>query len=134
MIAAEFIKAMTSAMECDEDRVVVMGFSQGAMISHALLLKGLVPLAGIAACSGRLVHELIDDADAAKQNVPADLPVLLTHGTLDELIPIENGHALRDFYQTTPAHLTYVEEPVGHGIGSDGAAALAAWSRQVLDE
>lgn len=130
-IAADFVSNATSNIDCDPARVMVMGFSQGAMLAHALLLQNRIPLAGIAACSGRLVDALFDDPEAAKQNVNAALPVLLTHGTHDELIPIHHGHALRDFYQSTAADTAWVEEPIGHGIGPRGVEGLADWSRKV---
>ena len=90
------------------------------------------PLAGIAACSGRLVDALFEDTDVVRKNVPDGIPVLLTHGTLDELIPVEHGHALRDFYQSTAADLSWIEEPIGHGIGPASAEGLATWSRRAV--
>ena len=129
-IASNFIANATQNIECDASRVMVMGFSQGAMLAHALLLQARVPLAGIAACSGRLVEALFDNPEIAKENVPSELPVLLTHGTLDELIPIGHGHALRDFYATTAADLSWIEEPIGHGIGPGAVEGLAEWSKK----
>jgi phospholipase/carboxylesterase len=135
-IAATFVNEAIETISCDPKRVMVMGFSQGAMLAHSLLLMNMVPLAGIAGCSGRLVEELFEShpgskaAGACGDSIAAGLPVLLTHGTLDDLIPVSNGHALRDLYQRTPAAVTYVEEPIGHGIGPEATEALAAWSRQ----
>jgi predicted esterase len=60
--------------------------------------------------------------------VPAGLPVFLSHGTHDELIPVTSGHELRTFYEThTPANVTWCEEAIGHGIGPQMAAAMRAW-------
>tara|TARA_B100002052_G_C15837325_1_gene578404 strand:- start:601 stop:1281 length:681 start_codon:yes stop_codon:yes gene_type:complete len=132
-VATEFLTQATQSIECDRSRILAMGFSQGAMLAHAILLQARFPLAGIAACSGRLVEALFDDADIARKNVPSGMPVLLTHGSLDDLIPISHGHALRDFYQSTEADLTWVEEPIGHGIGPSSVEALSGWSTQTVD-
>ncbi|MEE2907662.1 MAG: hypothetical protein VX527_07495 [Planctomycetota bacterium] len=133
-IAADFVSNATTNIECDASRVMVMGFSQGAMLAHALLLQNRIPLAGIAACSGRLVDALFDDQEDARKNAAPGLPVLLTHGTHDDLIPIHHGHALRDFYESTPADMTWVEEPIGHGIGPRGIEGLAEWSRKIAGD
>lgn len=132
-IAANFINQQSTATGSPAPGVLVMGFSQGAMISHALLLQQRVKLDGIAACSGRLVEEMFQDGTDNRQSVPENMPILLTHGSLDPLIPIQNGHALRDFYSSTSAQLTWIEEPIGHGIGPRSAEALAAWSTSAVD-
>jgi phospholipase/carboxylesterase len=107
------------------DRTIVLGFSQGAMLGHGLLLKSDVKLAGLAACSGRLVPEVFD---AHPLNVPAEYPVFLSHGTHDDVIPVASGHAIRDAYaKHSSAAITWVEEPVGHGIGPACLDGLRAW-------
>lgn len=133
-IAADFIEQQTAQPGNPCPGVLVMGFSQGAMIAHALLLQEKVKLDGIAACSGRLVEEMFSNADETGPIVPEDMPILLTHGTHDPLIPIQNGHALRDFYSSTQARLTWVEEPIGHGIGPRSTEALSAWSTSAVDQ
>ena len=132
-IAAGFIDTQIRRRETPPPGVLVMGFSQGAMISHALLLQQRVSLDGIAACSGRLVDEMFQGTADHGELIPEGLPVLLTHGSLDPLIPIENGHSLRDFYSSTAASMTWIEEPVGHGIGPRSAEALQAWSTSAVD-
>ncbi|MDP7030391.1 MAG: hypothetical protein QF733_09245 [Phycisphaerales bacterium] len=106
------------------ERAVVLGFSQGAMLGHGLLLHQRVPIGGLAACSGRMIPEVFTD----EATTPEQFPVFLSHGTLDELIPVASGHAIRAFYERdTPAEVTWCEEAVGHGIGPDTAAALRGW-------
>ena len=132
-IASEFIRDLSTKSESPPPGVLAMGFSQGAMISHALLLQGKAELDGIAACSGRLVEGMLTETDDVRDRIAEDLPVLLTHGTLDPLIPIANGHALKELYAETPAQLTWVEEPIGHGIGPRSAEALSMWSTTAVE-
>ena len=111
------------------DRTIVLGFSQGAMLGHGLLLKSHVEMAGLAACSGRLVPEIFDDHPL---NVPADCPVFLSHGTHDDVIPVASGHAIRDAYaEHSSAAITWIEEPVGHGIGPACLNGLKVWFREL---
>jgi phospholipase/carboxylesterase len=106
-------------------RMLLLGFSQGAMLSHALLLKEHLSMDGLAGCSGRLVPEVFDKKPL---DVPAGLPVFLSHGTLDEIIPFQSGQAIRDAYaQHSKADVTWVEEPIGHGIGPSCLASLQTW-------
>ncbi|MBG80175.1 MAG: hypothetical protein CMJ39_05630 [Phycisphaerae bacterium] len=131
-LAATFISNAVEQHDGDPNQVMVMGFSQGAMLAHALLLHARIPLAGIAGFSGRLVPELISDESEARSNVPDGLPVLVAHGSHDDLIPVQNGHAIRDFYESTACNLTWIEEPIGHGIGPNGAEAFQAWTSAFL--
>ena len=131
-LVTTFIQEAVMQHKANSDQVMVMGFSQGAMLAHALLLHARIPLAGIAGFSGRLVPELISNESEARSNVPDGLPVLVAHGSHDDLIPVQNGHALRDFYESTPCHLTWIEEPIGHGIGPAGADAFRTWTSDAL--
>jgi predicted esterase len=93
---------------------VIMGFSQGAMLAHALLLREQLTMLGLAGCSGRMIREFVSDGSSVRQGQP----VFLSHGTYDEVIPVVSGHELRNIYESqTGADVTWSEEPVGHDIG-----------------
>ncbi len=122
-LAAELPLAINEA-GCTVEDTVVLGFIQGAMLGHALLLHEHMPIRGLAACSGRIVQEIFGSGEG----VPAETPVFLSHGTHDDLIPITSGHAIRAFYEeNTPASVSWCEEPVGHGIGPVTLKALRDW-------
>lgn len=103
---------------------VILGFSQGAMLGHAMLLHAGLPIQGLAACSGRMVPELF--TTNTDQQIHA--PVFLSHGTLDEIIPYRSGEEIAAFYrEQTQAAVTWCPEQIGHGIGPAMLAALQQW-------
>jgi phospholipase/carboxylesterase len=115
----------------DPARTYVLGFSQGAMMSLGVLRNAPERLAGVIALSGRNADGLFEaTADAA---TIAGVPLLVAHGTHDDLLPVDNGRAIRDAYQGTSADFTYREFPVGHGVSEDEVALVDAWLREHLD-
>lgn len=64
------------------NRIALVGFSQGAMMSLHVAPRLAEPLAGVVALSGALVGE---------EHLPAEIrsrpPVLLVHGQLDPVVP-----------------------------------------------
>jgi len=104
---------------------IVLGFSQGAMLGHGLALRSGIPMCALAACSGRLVPEVFDERPLS---IPDGFPVFLSHGTHDEIIPVASGHAIRAAYESdSNADVTWVEEPIGHGIGPACTQGLRDW-------
>ncbi|HJO15270.1 MAG TPA: hypothetical protein QF800_00115 [Phycisphaerales bacterium] len=125
--AAMLQDAISTSVQACGGRIedtVVMGFSQGAMLGHAMLLNAKIPMQGLAACSGRMVPELF----GSDSPPPVGTPVFLSHGTLDELIPFSSGQAIATFYnEHTETNVTWCEETVGHGIGPVTVSSLASW-------
>lgn len=81
-LLAEEIAAGTPA-----DRIALLGFSQGCLMSLDAGLRHPRPLAGLVGISG-WVHQperLVDEAPPGAREVP----VLMTHGTWDEVVPID---------------------------------------------
>jgi phospholipase/carboxylesterase len=127
---AVFVGELVDAYSVDPRRVYLMGFSQGAMMSLSLMLSQPEMVAGVVAMSGRLPSELlaeVRDADAF-----AGLPVLVTHGTFDQVLPVENGRAIRDALSKLPVALTYREYPMAHEVSQESLRDVAEWLTQTL--
>ncbi|HEO65903.1 MAG TPA: hypothetical protein ENI73_08545 [Spirochaetes bacterium] len=124
----DFILAM--AKEYNAQDVFLLGFSQGAMVCHAVLLAYPKLLRGVAALSGRASH-LFDKT--YRLDYLKDFPLFVSHGVHDDIIPIDSGRQIRDFYQKTPVNLDYQEYSMGHEINMDCLKDLQRWAKDRLD-
>jgi phospholipase/carboxylesterase len=127
---ARWMDAAPARLGADGHRVFVLGFSQGAMMALGLLQAIPDRLAGVVALSGRFT-EAAFDAPAPVEAV-ARVPLFVGHGTLDDVLPIANGRAVRDALASRVHDLTYREYPVGHGIAPAEERDVAAWLAERL--
>ncbi len=108
----------------DANRLVVAGFSQGAVMSYALGLAAERPLpAAILAFSGFLPTVEGFELDLAGR---ARLPVAIAHGSLDPIIRVDFGREARDRLLAAGADVSYREDPVGHAITQAGLTQAQA--------
>lgn len=105
-------------------RVVLGGFSQGAVMSLALGLgRGRPRPAAIVAFSG-----FVPTVDGWEPDLAPPLPpVSVFHGSLDPVIDVSFGRAAKDLLEGAGADVVYHESAVGHTI--DPAAVLIARGR-----
>lgn len=97
------------------ESTVLMGFSQGTMMSLLVGLRRPAPFAGIVGFSGRLV----DDEEAGP--ITSKPPVLLVHGDQDEVIPVDAIHEARAGLAAAGVPVSWhISRGVGHGIAPDG--------------
>ncbi len=118
----EFIVAAPEKLGTDPQKVVVLGFSQGAtMVWTALMSKwpreGLISAA--VAISGRLMPELLQPGTPLNQRLAPSaqterLPLFASHGARDDITPVEIGRSNRDLY------VEYLRTRPG-GDGAEGA-------------
>ena len=126
-----FVDGLVETYGADGGRVYLMGFSQGAMMSLALALTSPEKVAGVVAMSGRFprqVLELEPDREAL-----TGMPVFVTHGLYDPVLPIENGRAARDYLAGLPVELTYREYPMAHEVSMESLRDVAAWLTKLID-
>lgn len=76
-----------------DDRLVLGGFSQGAMLSLDVALHRPAPPAGLLLMSGTLIAEAIWRPRLASL---AGVPVMVSHGRHDPLLPYHVAEILRD--------------------------------------
>lgn len=91
------------------DRTVLLGFSQGGAMAVDVATSAVgLPLAGLISCSGYPHPEWQPQAVA--------LPVLLTHGSLDQVVPAEACAALEAPLRAAGARVMRHLFEGGHGI------------------
>jgi phospholipase/carboxylesterase len=121
----DFVRQLPQAYPVDPQRVVVMGFSQGASMSYALLLKAPELLLAAVALAGFV-------PDGARQWLApgrlAGKPVFCAHGSDDETVPLPYARAARIDLERAGAQVDYHEyEGVGHKLNAQGLRDLTEW-------
>ena len=119
---AGFVADAAAAYELDPQRVVAVGFSNGANIAASLLLRRPGVLRGAALLRAMLPYE------------PERLPdltgtdVLIAAGEGDPYSPPDQVRGLTEVLDTAGASVTTNVEPgAGHGLTRNDLARLAAW-------
>ncbi|MEM9050207.1 MAG: prolyl oligopeptidase family serine peptidase [Pseudomonadota bacterium] len=98
------------------ERTVLVGFSQGTMMSLHVGLRRGTAFAGIVGFSGRLLA-----ADQLADEIVTKPPVLLVHGDQDQVVPYSDMAAAEAGLRAAGvAVATHTSPGLGHGIGPDG--------------
>ncbi len=122
--AAAFLDALPVPIE----RVVLGGFSQGAVMSWALGLGAGRPRpAGIIAMSGFMPEVEGFELDLLGLD---GYPIAVAHGALDPVIPVEFGRAAAERVAAAGADLLWREAPVPHTIDPRVLPELQAFVRE----
>jgi len=106
------------------DRLAVVGFSQGGVMAYAQALRRRVPLAAVAALSSWFAPGLHAATGDARLE---GLPVLVQHGTADELIPVARGRESVESVRALGADVVYREYEMGHEISAASLRDLVAF-------
>lgn len=104
------------------DRLVLGGFSQGAMLTTDLTLRLEEPPAGLVILSGSMLDEARWEQLAAKR---AGLRVVQSHGRADPILPYSNAEVLRDMLLRQGCAVQFAAFDGGHSI-PHAAHALSA--------
>jgi phospholipase/carboxylesterase len=111
------------------DKVVLGGFSQGAVMSLAVGLgEGRPRPAAVIAFSGFIPVVLGWRLDQAGPFPP----IALSHGTYDPVIPVEFAHRSLAQLEAAGAEVLYRESPIEHAIDPEFVAELRPWLRAAV--
>jgi phospholipase/carboxylesterase len=130
-LLSRFIDELTENYEVDETGIYLAGFSQGAMMSLASMLSRPEQIDGVVAMSGRFPEQVLQHNLEPK--ALTGIPVLVTHGIYDNVLPIENGREVRRHLESLPVELTYHEYPMGHEVSAESLRDVSAWLTSTLD-
>lgn len=126
-----FVEDVRAKYPIDPDRVFLMGFSQGCIMSVGAAFANPRLFAGIVGMSGRLLDSMPPDSSRADEY--KGLPVTIVHGVRDSVIPIQYGREIRDTFSRLPVDLTYKEYPMAHNVSNESLIDIGGWLTTRLD-
>lgn len=126
-----FMDEILSAYPVDPQKLFLLGFSQGSILSLCYILAHPGRIAGVMAQSGYLPNGV--DLEIDRLEVRGK-PILMTHGEQDTMIPVEWARASRDRLQDFGVNLTYEEFQMGHSVSLESLQAISSWLRRRLEK
>ena len=130
----QFVAEAVGAYPVDARRLFLLGFSQGSMMSYSFALTRPGRVAGVIAQSGYIPLNSLNTTWKVDEAGVKGKPFILTHGTQDQVIPVEWGRQARDTLVGLGAEVEYREFPMGHMVSEASLAAIAAWLQNQLSK
>jgi phospholipase/carboxylesterase len=127
-ILNEYIDKMRDHYDLKDEKVALVGFSQGTMMSLYAAPRRKEKIAGIVGYSGALVGG--DGLSGAGIQKP---PVLLVHGEADSVVPVSAYRDARQILAQNGFSVSGHTTPgLDHSIDDEGIEAAADFLQQVL--
>ena len=124
-IIAGFIDELVANYPIDDTQIAMVGFSQGSILSYAVALSYPEKVQKVVAMSGYLNLEIVAE-DYLKNNF-TNLKIFASHGTSDQVIPIEWARKTPAILENLGINITYKEYPVGHGVAPQNFYDFKNW-------
>jgi phospholipase/carboxylesterase len=124
-LIAKFITELQTNYPIDAKNVNLIGFSQGAILSYAVALSYPEKVQRVVALSGYINSEILEENYL--KNSFSNLKIFTSHGTVDQVIPVEWGRKAKPFLENLGINITYKEYPIGHGVSPQNFHDLKNW-------
>jgi len=124
-LVAKCIDEIIEKYEIDSKNVTLLGFSQGTILSFAVALSFPKKVKNVIGLSG-YINEAIFKENYA-QNDFSNLHIYTSHGSVDQVIPVDWARKTQPFLQNLGIDCEYSEFPVGHGVAPQNFYELKAW-------
>jgi phospholipase/carboxylesterase len=121
----QFINELIANYAIDSNNVALIGFSQGAILSYAVALSYPETVQRVVAMSGYINTDLLEENYL--KNSFSNLKIFTSHGSVDQVIPVEWGKNARPFLENLGVKSTYKEYPIGHGVSPENFADFKNW-------
>ena len=124
----EFIEELKTSLHFDHEKIIVGGFSQGAVMAYNIGLTEPGLIHGIIALSGRLLGQLEPFIKAERSDI---LEILIIHGTQDRLLPLTYARQTKSDLQDETIRIDYNEIETGHAITNESVELMNKWLLKV---
>lgn len=122
---ANFIDEAVTAYNLDKTNVTLLGFSQGTILSYAVALSYPEKVKNIIALSGYINKGILKDN--YEQNDFSKLDFYCSHGSADQVIPVQWARLNKPLLDELEIKNVYSEFPVGHGVAPQNFSELKSW-------
>ena len=123
-----FIDAELERTGLSDERLVLLGFSQGTMMALHTAIRRARPCAAVIGYSGALVGP-----ELLAEEVRSRPPILLVHGQADEVVPFQSMAAAEQALRGAGFLVHGEARPgLGHGIDEEGLQLGVAMLKQSL--
>ncbi|MDQ7744748.1 alpha/beta hydrolase [Hydrogenophaga pseudoflava] len=110
--------------------VVLLGFSQGAVLTLMAGLRAPQRLAGLVVLSGYLPLSIATEAEASAAN--RDVPIFMAHGRQDPVVSPQRAESSRDKLLRMGYDIAWHDYPMGHEISPKELHDLNGWLSALL--
>jgi len=125
---AVFIDEIKAKYNTNPNKTFILGFSQGAILSYSLSFFYPNKVQNVIALSGYINDELLPET------ISKDITTnyYCSHGTVDQVLPIEWGRKSKPFLDNLGFNNSYSEYPVGHGVAPKNFFSFKSWIEERL--
>ena len=124
-LIASFIDEVVEKYPIAKEQVTLIGFSQGSILSYATALSYPEKISRVVALSGYLNENILAPEYQKKAN--QHLQFYISHGTVDQVIPVDWARKAKPFLENLGFSVTYKEYPIGHGVSPQNFYDFKNW-------
>jgi phospholipase/carboxylesterase len=124
-LIAKLINELISELPIDFQNVTLIGFSQGTILSYAVALSYPEKVKNVIALSGHINTDLL--VSGYEKNDFRHLNLFISHGTVDQVIPVEWARKAPELLRKLGIEATYKEYPIGHGVSPQNFYDFRNW-------
>ncbi len=124
---SKFIDEIIKYLDIDSDNITLIGFSQGAILSHAISYSYPGKIKNIMALSG-----VIDEKIMKRADLKSKTNIYISHGINDNMINYHISRESLNFYKSKDIDFTFESYDQGHGINEKNLKSLVIWLKEKI--
>jgi phospholipase/carboxylesterase len=129
-LIANFIDEAVKTYPVNPKNVTLLGFSQGCILSYAIGLTYPEKVKNIVGLSGYINQDILPKT--INPETIKHLEVYSSHGSVDQVIPVEWARLTKPFLDRLSIRNTFNEFPVGHGVAPQNFYEFRDWLKARL--
>ena len=122
---SKFIENLSKNQNIDAENITLIGFSQGAILSHAISFSYPEKIKNIMALSG-----IVDEKIMKKTSLIPKTNIYISHGTNDNLIDYETSKEALNYYIGNDIEFKFESFEQGHGINQQNLESMMKWLKE----
>lgn len=127
-LVVKFIDELIANYPIDAEKVTLIGFSQGCILSYAIALSYPLKVQRFVGMSGYFNEEIA--VEGYQNNDFSKLKIFVSHGSVDQVVPVEWARKAKPILDSLGIENVYKEYPVGHGVAPQNFYDFRNWLKE----